>query len=120
MDKGGWAMSSSERERFHDMQSLSKGLMLQREAAERLGLGVRQLKRLLRAWQGGPDSSHRSAPIEWTKSIVSSSSELSLAGAWPGTTITGLYVRRRHDAPRSNDSGVHERIRNESFHSRIL
>ena len=44
------AMSASERERSHLMRALSKGLILQREVAERLGLGVRQVKRLLRAW----------------------------------------------------------------------
>jgi transposase len=39
-----------ERERSHIVRALSKGLILQREAAERLGLGVRQVKRLLRAF----------------------------------------------------------------------
>ena len=51
MDRGLLAMSASERERSHFMRALSKGLILQREAAERLGLGVRQVKRLLRAWR---------------------------------------------------------------------
>jgi len=55
MDRGLLAMSSSERERSHVMRALSKGLILQREAAERLCLGVRQVKRLLRAWRAQGD-----------------------------------------------------------------
>jgi transposase len=49
-------MNASERERSHVMRALSKGLILQREAAERLGLGVRQVKRLARAWRSQGDA----------------------------------------------------------------
>jgi len=38
------------------MRALKKGLLGQREAAERLGLGVRQVKRLLRAWRTDGDA----------------------------------------------------------------
>ena len=56
MGLGLLAMSASERERSHVMRSLSKGLVLQREAAERLGLSVRQVKRLFRAWRTDGDA----------------------------------------------------------------
>ncbi len=49
-------MSALERERSHIVRALSKGLILQREAAERLGLGVRQVKRLLRAFRENGDA----------------------------------------------------------------
>jgi transposase len=56
MERGLLAMSASERERSHLKRALSKGLLLQREAAERLGLSVRQVKRLLRAWRANGDA----------------------------------------------------------------
>ena len=56
MERGLLAMSASERERLHVVRALSKGAMLQREAAERLGLSVRQVKRLLRAWRADGDA----------------------------------------------------------------
>jgi transposase len=56
MDEGLLAMNASERERSHVMRSLSKGLLRQRDAAERLGLSVRQVKRLLRAWRAKGDA----------------------------------------------------------------
>ncbi len=49
-------MSALERERSHIVRALSEGLILQREAAERLGLGVRQVKRLLRAFRENGDA----------------------------------------------------------------
>ena len=55
MEKGLLAMSAAERERSHLMRSLSKGFAFQWEAAERLGLSVRQVKRLLRAWRADGD-----------------------------------------------------------------
>jgi transposase len=56
MDRGLLAMSGSERERSHVIRALSKRLLLQREAAERLGLSVRQVKRLSRAWRANGDA----------------------------------------------------------------
>jgi transposase len=56
MDRGLLAMSAGERERLHVMRALWKGLILQREAAERLGLCGRQVKRLLRAWRRDGDA----------------------------------------------------------------
>ena len=55
MERGLLAMSASERERSHVMRAVSKGLLRQREAAERLGLSVRQVKRLLRTWRASGD-----------------------------------------------------------------
>jgi transposase len=56
MHGGLLAMSALERERSHIVRALSEGLILQREAAERLGLGVRQVKRLLRAFRENGDA----------------------------------------------------------------
>jgi len=56
MEKGLLAMSASERERSHVMRALSKGLLRQQEAAERLDLSVRQVKRLMRRWRALGDA----------------------------------------------------------------
>ena len=56
LDLGLLAMSASERERLYVVVALSKGRLLQREAAERLGLSVRQIKRLVRAWRRDGDA----------------------------------------------------------------
>ena len=56
MEKGLLAMSASERERSSVMRALSKGRLRQGEAAERLGLSVRQVKRLLRVWRESGDA----------------------------------------------------------------
>jgi transposase len=56
MGLGLLAMSASERERSHVMRALKKGLLGQREAAERLGLSVRQVKRVLRRWRAEGDA----------------------------------------------------------------
>lgn len=44
-------MSGEERERLVVVQSIFAGSLLQWEGAERLGIGLRQLKRLLRSWR---------------------------------------------------------------------
>lgn len=56
MERGLLAMSAWERERLHVVRALSKGQLAQREAAERLELSVRQVKRLLRAWRAQGDA----------------------------------------------------------------
>ena len=56
MEKGLLAMSASEREHSSVMPALSKGRLRQGEAAERLGLSVRQVKRLLRVWRESGDA----------------------------------------------------------------
>lgn len=48
-------MSAGERERSHLVQETVEGTLLQREAAERLGLGLRQFKRLVQAWRRAGD-----------------------------------------------------------------
>ena len=55
MGRSGVAMSLSEVERVSVMEALAAGRLRQREAAERLGLGVRQVRRLLCAYRSdGP------------------------------------------------------------------
>jgi transposase len=44
-------MSAKERERSHVVRQSIEGLLGQREASERLGIGVRQFKRLVRRWR---------------------------------------------------------------------
>ena len=56
MERGLLAMSAVERERSYVMRALKSGLLRQREAAERLGLSVRQVKRLVRAWRSDEDA----------------------------------------------------------------
>jgi transposase len=48
-------MSGEERERGCLVRQAVEGRLSQREAAERLGIGVRQFKRLVRAWRAGGD-----------------------------------------------------------------
>jgi transposase len=49
-------MSSDERERSHLVRGFVEARMGQREASERLGIGVRQFKRLVRAWKQDGDA----------------------------------------------------------------
>ncbi len=44
-------MSSEERERSHLVLACMEARLSQREASERLGIGIRQFKRLVRAWK---------------------------------------------------------------------
>lgn len=49
-------MSSAERERSFVVRQCVEGRLSQREASERLGVGVRQLKRLVRRWRRDGDA----------------------------------------------------------------
>jgi len=49
-------MSASERDRAHLVREAVEGRLGQREAAERLGIGVRQFKRLVRRWREAGDA----------------------------------------------------------------
>ena len=59
-------MSAKERERLVVVRAAGEGRLLQAEAAERLGVSVRQVKRLVRAWRAegakGLVSKHRGRP----------------------------------------------------------
>ena len=44
-------MSSEERERSHLVRQTQEKHLSQRQASERLGIGVRQFKRLVRSWK---------------------------------------------------------------------
>jgi transposase len=55
MDRGLLTMSASERERAGVVRSIVAGQLLQREGAERLGICVRQMKRLVRAFRADGD-----------------------------------------------------------------
>jgi len=50
------SMSSVERERGYLVRQAAEGRLSQREASERLEIGVRQFKRLVRAWRAGGDA----------------------------------------------------------------
>jgi transposase len=102
MERGLLAMSASERERSHVMRALSKGLLLQREAAERLGLSVRQVKRLLRCWRTNGDAGlisrqrGRRSPRRLEASKRARIEEL-LRGRYPdfGATLAAEKLRER-------------------------
>jgi transposase len=49
-------MSLDERERSNLVRAFMKARIGQREASERLGIGVRQFKRLVRAWRQDGDA----------------------------------------------------------------
>jgi transposase len=46
-----FVMSGQERERAVVVRAIAEGRLLQRDGAEQLGIGVRQVKRLLRSWR---------------------------------------------------------------------
>ena len=50
-DGGVLAMSAKERERLVVVRAVGEGRLRQGAAAERLGVSVRQVKRLVRAWR---------------------------------------------------------------------
>jgi transposase len=56
MSVGGLWMSARERERCHLVRQSVEGVLGQREASERLGIGVRQFKRLVRRWREAGDA----------------------------------------------------------------
>jgi transposase len=49
-------MSEAERDRAFLVRQALEGLLSQREASERLGISVRQFKRLVRAWRSDGDA----------------------------------------------------------------
>ena len=51
MSEGLLLMSKRERDRAHAVRQAMESGLSQQEAAERLGIGVRQFKRLVRAWK---------------------------------------------------------------------
>jgi transposase len=55
MPEGYLTMSTNERERSHLIRRTIERTLSQREAAERLGIGVRQVKRLVQAWKRDGD-----------------------------------------------------------------
>jgi transposase len=55
MPEGYLTMSADERERSHLIRRTIERTLSQREAAERLGIGVRQVKRLVQAWKRDGD-----------------------------------------------------------------
>ena len=56
MPEGTLCMSQAERERAFVVRRCVEGALCQREAAERLGIGVRQVKRLVRDWRREGDA----------------------------------------------------------------
>ena len=56
MAPGVLVMSSRERERSHVIRQIREGHLSQGEASERLGVGVRQVKRLVRLWKQHGDA----------------------------------------------------------------
>jgi transposase len=50
------AMSAAERDRLGIVRAIVDGALLQREGAERLGICLRQMKRLLRRWRDAGDA----------------------------------------------------------------
>ena len=56
MVEGFLSMSVSERDRSHLVRAYLEHRLCQREASERLGIGVRQFKRLVRSWKAEGDA----------------------------------------------------------------
>jgi len=56
MSAGGLWMSGEEGERSHLIRETQAGQLSQRAASERLGIGVRQVKRLVRLWKQHGDA----------------------------------------------------------------
>ena len=56
MAEGDLLMSGAERDRAHVVRQVFEHRLGQREASERLGIGIRQLKRLVRCWKRQGDA----------------------------------------------------------------
>ncbi len=56
MDEGYLSMSGQERDRSHLIRQTIEKTLSQRDAAHRLGIGLRQFKRLVRAWKQRGDA----------------------------------------------------------------
>ena len=56
MGEGALGMSGTERERGYVIRLVEEKKLRQREAAERLGITARQVRRLMRAWRAGGDA----------------------------------------------------------------
>jgi transposase len=56
MAEGVFSMSVGERERSHLVRAFLEHRLCQREASERLGIGVRQFKRLVRSWKAAGEA----------------------------------------------------------------
>ena len=56
MDEGFLAMSARDRDRSHLIRQTIEETLSQRETSERLGIGVRRFKRLVRAWKRQGDA----------------------------------------------------------------
>lgn len=56
MPDGDLLMSTEERDRLHVIRQVTEVALSQREAAERLGIGLRQVKRLVHAWKRRGDA----------------------------------------------------------------
>jgi Trp operon repressor len=56
MAEGDLLMSGSERDRAHVVRQVLEHRLGQREASERLGIGIRQLKRLVQCWKRQGDA----------------------------------------------------------------
>ena len=56
MAEGDLVMSASERDRAHVVRQVIEHRLSQREASERLGVSVRQVKRLVRSWRRQGDA----------------------------------------------------------------
>ncbi len=69
------AMSQKELSRLDVMKQLEAKRLKQKEAAQMLGLGVRQVKRLLRAYRGSgalgwcPSTAGMPATTNWTRRL---------------------------------------------------
>ena len=62
---GVFTMSDGERDRAFLMRQAIEGRLSQREASERVGIWVRQFKRLIRNWRAEGDAGLVSAQLSW-------------------------------------------------------
>ena len=56
MPEGFLSMSAEERDRSHIIRQIDEKTLSQREAAEQLGISIRQVKRLVHAWKHRGDA----------------------------------------------------------------
>jgi transposase len=89
MAEGSLLMSGSERERAHVVRQALEHRLGQREASERLGISVRQFKRLVRCWREDGD-----AGLVSRQRGQASHNQLA---AGHRTRISGLLKEQYHD-----------------------
>jgi DNA-binding Lrp family transcriptional regulator len=105
-------MTQADRDRLVTLRKAKKRLITQREAAEELGLSVRQVKRLLYAWKKRGDKAvihglrGRPSNRRIEESVEKAAVKILSADVYQGfgPTLAAEYLRERHQIEASKET----------------